>query len=144
MIQPQSEHDSDLADMAPVCSAALYWSGSQYHARDEAYEIKEAAANVQSPPPWQGPDCRKATKDPEQSSELSPDQDIASIKRRERYATIYLTRDSSGNIEKLILPVRGYGLWSTLWGFLALEGDGKGRRCPSPPKRLSSQHHAAN
>lgn len=69
-------------------------------------------------------DHRKATKDPEQSSELSPDQDIASIKRRERYATIYLTRDSSGNIEKLILPVRGYGLWSTLWGFLALEGDG--------------------
>ena len=69
-------------------------------------------------------DHRKATKDPEQTKDLSKQEDIASIKRRERYATIYLTRDDNGQIEKLILPVRGYGLWSTLWGFLALEGDG--------------------
>ena len=69
-------------------------------------------------------DHRKATKDPKQTQDLSKDEDIASIKRRERYATIYLTRDANGQIEKLILPVRGYGLWSTLWGFLALEGDG--------------------
>lgn len=69
-------------------------------------------------------DHRKATKDPAQSEKLAPGLDIAGIKRRERYATIYLTRDAQGEIEKLILPVRGYGLWSTLWGFLALEGDG--------------------
>ncbi len=69
-------------------------------------------------------DHRKATKDPKQSQDLDKSEDIASIKRRERYATIYLTRDGNGQIEKLILPVRGYGLWSTLWGFLALEGDG--------------------
>lgn len=66
---------------------------------------------------------RKATKDPTQSEALTAKEDIAGIKRRERYATVYLTRDSQGVIEKLILPVRGYGLWSTLWGFLALEGD---------------------
>lgn len=69
-------------------------------------------------------DHRKATKDPKQSSDLSKDEDLAQIKRLERYATIYLTRDGNGQIEKLILPVRGYGLWSTLWGFIALEGDG--------------------
>jgi Na+-transporting NADH:ubiquinone oxidoreductase subunit C len=27
------------------------------------------------------------------------------------------------NIEKVVLPVHGYGLWSTLYGFIALEGD---------------------
>lgn len=69
-------------------------------------------------------DHRKATKDPKQTQDLSKAEDIASIKRRERYATVYLTRDGNGQIEKLILPVRGYGLWSTLWGFIALEGDG--------------------
>ncbi len=69
-------------------------------------------------------DQRKASKDPAQAKALSPEKDIASIKMRERYATIYLTRDASGQIEKLILPVRGYGLWSTLHGFLALKGDG--------------------
>lgn len=69
-------------------------------------------------------DQRKASKDPAQAMELDADTDIASIKMRERYATVYLMRDTTGKIEKLILPVRGYGLWSTLWGFLALEGDG--------------------
>ncbi len=69
-------------------------------------------------------DQRKASKDPKQATELSKEDDIAGINMRERYATIYLTRDANDNIEKLILPVRGYGLWSTLWGFLALEGDG--------------------
>jgi Na+-transporting NADH:ubiquinone oxidoreductase subunit C len=69
-------------------------------------------------------DHRKATKDPAQSRELDKSEDKAGINRLERYATIYLTRDNNGNIEKLILPMRGYGLWSTLWGFMALQGDG--------------------
>ncbi len=69
-------------------------------------------------------DQRKASKDPAQSRALTKDVDIASIKRRERYATVYLTRNAGGDIDRIILPVRGYGLWSTLWGFLALEGDG--------------------
>lgn len=68
-------------------------------------------------------DAREALKDPAKVTALSAAQDIAGIKRRERFATIYLTRDANGNIDKLILPVRGYGLWSTLWGFLALQGD---------------------
>ena len=32
-------------------------------------------------------------------------------------------RDVSGNLDTLILPIHGYGLWSTLYGFLALEED---------------------
>ena len=67
--------------------------------------------------------AREALKDPTQVANLSTSDDIAGIKRRERYATVYITRDAQGQIDKLILPVRGYGLWSTLWGFLALEGD---------------------
>jgi Na+-transporting NADH:ubiquinone oxidoreductase subunit C len=31
--------------------------------------------------------------------------------------------EGAGGIEKLVIPVRGYGLWSTLYGYLALEGD---------------------
>ena len=29
-----------------------------------------------------------------------------------------------GELDKIILPIRGYGLWSTLYGFMALESDG--------------------
>ena len=49
--------------------------------------------------------------------------DIANIKRRERYAKVYLLRDGD-EIETIILPIRGYGLWSTMYGFIALEADG--------------------
>ena len=47
---------------------------------------------------------RKAAKVPATSEALSAEED-------------------SGEISKVILPVRGYGLWSTLHGFLALESD---------------------
>jgi Na+-transporting NADH:ubiquinone oxidoreductase subunit C len=67
-------------------------------------------------------DPLKAAKDPKTSIELSADEDIASIKRREQYATIYRL-ENNGVVEALILPVRGYGLWSTLYGFLAIKPD---------------------
>lgn len=67
-------------------------------------------------------DQRKASKDPAMSVALDPKQDPAKIKRRANYATVYLVEGEQG-IEKIILPVKGYGLWSTLYGFLALEDD---------------------
>jgi Na+-transporting NADH:ubiquinone oxidoreductase subunit C len=70
-------------------------------------------------------DALKAAKDPATSIELPGGADIALIKRRERLTTVYrlLKEDGSGELEALILPVRGYGLWSTLHGFLAIEPD---------------------
>jgi Na+-transporting NADH:ubiquinone oxidoreductase subunit C len=68
-------------------------------------------------------DQRKAAKDPALSSALTDLEDVASINRREHYSLIYLLRSESG-IDRIVLPVHGYGLWSTLYGFLALEADG--------------------
>ena len=67
-------------------------------------------------------DARKASKDPVLSKALDRNVDIASIKRQAKYQTVYLV-EKDGQLEKVILPVHGYGLWSTLYGFLALEGD---------------------
>lgn len=67
-------------------------------------------------------DPLQAAKDPQLSQALRGADDIASIKRRERYTTVYLV-ERDGELETLILPVRGYGLWSTLHGFMALKGD---------------------
>jgi len=64
----------------------------------------------------------KAAKQPDQSSDLSEDEDIATIGRREDVSLVYLKRDGD-EIETLVLPVRGYGLWGTLYGYLAIEGD---------------------
>ena len=65
----------------------------------------------------------KAAKDPSRSMSLSDEEDIAGLGRREDYALVYLVESGSGDWEKVILPVRGYGLWSTLYGFIALESD---------------------
>ena len=67
-------------------------------------------------------DQRKASKDPALSVELSGEEDIAKIKRRAKYSVVY-TVESEQGIEKIILPIKGYGLWSTMYGFLALESD---------------------
>lgn len=68
-------------------------------------------------------DAQAALRNPAQSDALDKSVDIANIKRRERYAKVYLLRDGD-EIETIILPIRGYGLWSTMYGFIALEADG--------------------
>ncbi len=70
----------------------------------------------------EGYDQRKAARDPAASRALSKDEDIASIRRRPDRATVYLVRKQDG-LETIILPIHGYGLWSTMYGFIALAGD---------------------
>jgi Na+-transporting NADH:ubiquinone oxidoreductase subunit C len=65
---------------------------------------------------------REFARDLNTSITLSSDQDIATIKRRENYQKVYLHYQNN-EISAIILPVRGYGLWGTLYGFLALESD---------------------
>lgn len=67
-------------------------------------------------------DDRAASDDPELSVEL--ENDPAGIVRQAQYKTVYLLRDADGEIDKVILPIHGYGLWSTLYGFIALEENG--------------------
>ena len=69
-------------------------------------------------------DQRIASRDPDLSRAIEPWNDIAGIGRKARYAPVYLVK-SAGEVEKVVLPVHGYGLWSTMYGFLALSGDGQ-------------------
>lgn len=68
-------------------------------------------------------DQRRAAKNPSQSEKLSAEQDVAKIGRREHFSVVYVVENDTGGIDKVILPVRGYGLWSTLYGFIAVEAD---------------------
>lgn len=67
-------------------------------------------------------DQRKASADPDTSKALSGQEDIASIKRRANLVPVYLLINDN-NVKQVVLPVHGYGLWSTLYGFMALEED---------------------
>ncbi len=68
-------------------------------------------------------DQLKAAKDPSLSEPIPAEDDIASLSRREKFAKVYLVKDDNGTLEKIVLPIRGYGLWSTLKGFIALKSD---------------------
>ena len=63
-----------------------------------------------------------ATSDPALSTTLSDDP--AGIGSQSKYVTVYLLRDETGAVDKVILPIHGYGLWSTLYGFIAVEENG--------------------
>lgn len=65
---------------------------------------------------------KAAARDPEMSVEIAADDGLRGIARREKYAFVYLVK-SGGALEQLILPMYGKGLWSTCYGFLALEKD---------------------
>ncbi len=69
-------------------------------------------------------DQRTVANDPALSDSLSKPEDIASIQRRVKYATAYVIEGSDGNLETIVLPVSGYGLWGIMHAYLALEGDG--------------------
>ena len=68
-------------------------------------------------------DQTASAKKPDLSVKLTPEEDIAKLITREKYAKVFLVNDDSGNLSKVILPVRGKGLWSTMSGFISLDKD---------------------
>jgi Na+-transporting NADH:ubiquinone oxidoreductase subunit C len=65
-------------------------------------------------------DQRKATKDPAVSR--SAPKNNAGLVRLPDYSLVY-QRVENGQVRSLILPIEGKGLWSTLYGFIALAPD---------------------
>lgn len=74
---------------------------------------------------WLNPerfDIKAMAKNPQYNRRLTPDTDIAQIKQIPKYMTVYWVREA-GQIAKMILPIYGKGLWSTMYGFIALDSD---------------------
>lgn len=53
---------------------------------------------------------------------LEKDKDIAKLRYLEKYSLVYLVKDGD-RIQQIIVPVRGKGLWSTMYAYVALDGD---------------------
>lgn len=67
-------------------------------------------------------DARAAASDPELSVAIPDDEDLARLGRRPRHAIVHLVWDGD-ELKRVILPIHGQGMWSTLYGLLALEYD---------------------
>ena len=63
-------------------------------------------------------DMEKYSKDPGTSFEV-PDN-AAKIKRLPEDVLVYEVKNDAGGVDQIILPIQGPGLWSTLYGYVAL------------------------
>jgi Na+-transporting NADH:ubiquinone oxidoreductase subunit C len=120
------QNENKLIDkrMNILLAAGMYDASQDVNEQFKSIERKfvdiESGDYVEMPESY---DQRTAAKDPAQSERLSGDVDIAGIKNQAEVAEVYLARGDNGELSRIILPVHGYGLWSTLYGFLALEPD---------------------
>lgn len=69
-------------------------------------------------------DQRKARKTAGSNKAIDSKIDTAGIKTRSKYSVVYKVVEN-GEIKMVILPINGKGLWSTLYGFVALSPDTK-------------------
>jgi Na+-transporting NADH:ubiquinone oxidoreductase subunit C len=65
---------------------------------------------------------RQALADSDRSISIPTRQDLASLGRRSRFAPVYMVWNED-KLDRVILPVRGSGMWSMLYGYIALEPD---------------------
>ena len=124
-LRPLQEANRVLDRQVNILRAAdMYEPGMDVQAAFETIERRfvniETGEEVEMPDSY---DQRRASRDPEQSRRLSDDP--ASIRRQAKVAEVYLARTEQGELNRIILPVHGYGLWSTMYGFLALEPDAR-------------------
>ncbi len=59
----------------------------------------------------------------DESKSIKPINDIASINRRANHAVIYLVKDNQGQLDTIVLPIVGSGLWDLMYGFVGLAPD---------------------
>ncbi|PHM29776.1 Na(+)-translocating NADH-quinone reductase subunit C [Xenorhabdus budapestensis] len=69
-------------------------------------------------------DLNNALRRDETSIALSPEQDLAKIRRRADMTEIYLVKDEHGKTTELVLPIYGSGLWSMMYAFISIDVDG--------------------
>lgn len=67
-------------------------------------------------------DQRQAAKTADLSVVIPKEKDLGNIITRAKKAPVYLVKEGD-QIETIILPIHGKGLWGTMYGFLALAAD---------------------
>lgn len=105
-----------------VLKAAGVWSDgmdpkAEFDSRVKQMVLNLETGQIEADADVEKIDPKKDSKKPDLSDEVA--DDIANIKRREKRTVIYQIEEDGR--KTIVLPVRGYGLWSTLWGFIALD-----------------------
>jgi Na+-transporting NADH:ubiquinone oxidoreductase subunit C len=113
-----------VLDVAGLIEAGESLSAPQVHVRfDETMQAMVIHLATGAPAPEVDADAfdqRKAAQDPATSS--AAPENRAGVTRLPEHALVYhVVQD--GELQSIILPIEGRGLWSTLYGFIALSAD---------------------
>lgn len=127
-LRPLQERNASLALKREILRVAgIEASGQEVERAFAAIEVRlvdlDRGDFVAHPDPMRY-SYRDAARDPQASRALG-EQDSAGIRRRPNQMPVYLLRGADGSLQTVILPVYGYGLWSTMHGLIALHADGQ-------------------
>jgi Na+-transporting NADH:ubiquinone oxidoreductase subunit C len=114
LFDPDKHGNADVKELfAEVTPRILDLETGEYLSESEAQEILDIK-NISDY------DQALAANQPEISYTVAASDDVAGIKRREKYSYVYEVKEGD-EVKQWVLPIRGYGLWSTLWGFVAVD-----------------------
>ncbi len=126
-LRPNQARNKDLDRKKNILLAAgLYEEGKSVEELFQKFEVRIvelASGQYEESLDATTFDQRKAARSTELGLDVSGKKGLAGIKRKSRYAPVFVSRDDQGTLQQLVLPVHGKGLWSTMYGFLALEND---------------------
>ena len=115
MFDPASDTNEDVAERFEDFEVKIVDLNKGNYLDDDAL----TAAGI---PDRNAYDASQATKNKALSEDLGGN-DPAGIGRKPKYAKVYVKNDDAGQPEIVVLPIQGYGLWGTIYGFLTLESD---------------------
>ncbi len=64
------------------------------------------------------------SKNPQTSQPIPTDLDKAGLRVRAKLAQIYLVKNGAGELQQMVLPIYGSGLWSMMYGFVSVAANG--------------------
>ncbi len=133
LLRPRQEENRRIEELKNILIAsALYTTDSEVIDRYNR-NIRRMTIRLESGKEEEA-EFRKAGLDPERydlkeaalkrafSEEIAAADDLAGLKRRPKWVNIFLIMEK-GQLQGVVLPVFGKGLWSTMYGFLSLDID---------------------
>lgn len=124
--KPQAENKERDRQKNILVAAGLYEPG--VNIQEKFSDIETRVIDLKTDQevkdfPIKGYNDRKAAKDASKNIVLDKKEDIANIKTIASKYVIYLVKSKDGQLTQVILPIFGKGLWSTMYGFMALNKD---------------------
>ena len=129
----RQEHNVLLDRKKNILSAAGLWSGQRGSEITELYEARivdriidlDSGEDVTDGGEYSTPADYDQLAAAKEAASLPAAEDLATIKRRESRSHVYIVTAGPDDPTPVmyVFPIRGYGLWSMLKGFLALDAD---------------------